>query len=668
VYLLVALVVGVLFIACQNPITDPGDSGGESDTAATYTITYDANGATGGDVPTDDSEYESGVSATVLDNTGALVKDGYRFTGWNTAADASGDSYQAGDTLTIDGASVTLYAQWVALGEYTVSYNANGADGGSPPAAQTKIEGTDLTLATNSGGLTKTGHTFVGWNTADDGSGTVYAEGATYTDDADLALYAQWQINSYTVTFNSNGGSNVTSQTVDYGGTITEPAAPTKTGETFGGWFTDDGTFASAWDFVNDTVSGDLTLHAQFAPDIAQILASDGAADDYFGYSVSISGDYAIVGAHYDDDNGFASGSAYIFRRTGTNSWDAGTKITAADNAAGDGFGNSVSISGDYAIVGARSDDDNGSNSGSAYIFRRTGTNSWDAGTKITASDGAADDRFGASVSISGDYAIVGARGDDDNGSNSGSAYIFRRTGTNSWDAGTKIIPSDGSASEFDYFGSSVSISGDYAIVGAYGDASGSGSAYIFQRTGPTGTNSWDAGTNITPWFVSIGSEFGSSVSISGDYAIVGAQNDDDNGTDSGSAYIFQRTGPTGINSWDAGTKITASDGAPDDRFGVSVSISGDYAIVGAWDDDDNGSFSGSAYIFRRTGTNSWDAGTKITASDGAAGDRFGYSVSISGDYAIVGAWYDDDNGSNSGSAYIFRRTGSNSWDAEITP
>ncbi|MBA7679911.1 hypothetical protein ES703_88217 [subsurface metagenome] len=178
-----------------------------------------------------------------------------------------------------------------------------------------------------------------------------------------------------------------------------------------------------------------------------------------------------------DDDNGSNSGSAYIFKRDGT-SWSEQAKLTASDGAAYDRFGSSVSVSGDYAIVGALLDDDNGTSSGSAYIFRRYGT-SWSEQAKLTASDGAASDRFGSSVSVSGDYTIAGAYGDD---SSSGSAYIFERSGT-SWSEQAKLLASDGAAS--DYFGWSVSISGVYAIVGAYLDddsGGGSGSAYMFGK------------------------------------------------------------------------------------------------------------------------------------------------------------------------------------------
>lgn len=207
-----ALVATLLLLSCENPVNsaDSEDSARTVPQAPqTYRVTYDANGATNGEVPADSTSYETAETATVLDNTGELVKDGHRFIGWNTADDATGNGYQAGDSLTIESADVTLYAHWVVLGEYAVTYNANGADSGIVPSAQTKTEGIDLEVAAGTGSLARTGHTFAGWNTADDGSGTAYAEGATYSDDADLVLYAVWEINSYTVSFNSNGGTDV---------------------------------------------------------------------------------------------------------------------------------------------------------------------------------------------------------------------------------------------------------------------------------------------------------------------------------------------------------------------------------------------------------------------------------------------------------------------------
>ena len=314
-------------------------------------------------------------------------------------------------------------------------------------------------------------------------------------------------------------------------------------------------------------------------------------------------------------------------------------KITAADGDALDSFGRSVSVSGDYIVVGAFTDGDNGLNSGSAYIFKRNGT-SWTQEVKTLPSDGAAGDQFGNSVSISGDYAVMGARYDDDNGSSSGSAYVFKRTGP-SWVQEAKLLSSDGAAD--DWFGFSVSISGDYAVVGAFGDddnGTSSGSAYVFKRTG----TSWTEEAKLLPSDGATDDWFGNKVSISGDYAVVGAWGDDDNGSFSGSAYVFKRTG----TSWAQEVKLLASDGAASDYFGFPVSILGDYAVVGA-----SGDGSGSAYVFKRTGT-SWAQEVKLLASDGAASDYFGFSVSITVDYAVVGAFADDDNGTDAGSVYLY--------------
>jgi hypothetical protein len=375
-----------------------------------------------------------------------------------------------------------------------------------------------------------------------------------------------------------------------------------------------------------------------------KLLASDADDNDQFGISVSISGDYAIVGAPNDNDKGTDSGSAYIFWWDGT-SWVQQAKLLASDGDAIDFFGYSVSISGDYSIVGAGGDDDKGNWSGSAYIFKREGA-AWVQQAKLLASDGAAGDEFGISVSISGDHAIVGAYEDDDKGTDSGSAYIFKRDGE-TWSQQQKLLASDGAVE--DYFGVAVSICDDLAIIGAIGDddkGNYSGSAYIFKWTG----TSWSQQAKLLASDGAADDLFGISVSISGDYAIVGAdQYYNSSGT--GKAYIFERSGA----NWVQKPKLTASDGTEQDKFGICVSISGDYAIVGAYLDDAKGSNSGSAYIFKRKGT-AWVQEKKLLASDGAQGDQFGWSVSISGDYAIVGARGDDDRGNASGSAYLFQR------------
>ena len=271
--------------------------------------------------------------------------------------------------------------------------------------------------------------------------------------------------------------------------------------------------------------------------------------------------------------------------------------------------------------------------------------NTWSQTAKLTASDAALEDFFGYSVSISGDKAIVGAHGNDDAISNSGSAYIFSLS-NNTWSQTAKITASD--AALEDFFGYSVAISGDKVIVGAFGDDdnyANSGSSYIYVLTNGT----WAQVAKLTAADAAASDSFGQSVSISGDKAIVGARFNDDNGANSGSAYIFELTNGT----WTQVVKLTAADAAAYDSFGESVSISGNKAIIGAYGDDDNGSNSGSAYIFELT-NGTWAQVEKLTAADAAADDYFGYSVSISGDKAIVGSFSNDHNGTDSGAVYFF--------------
>lgn len=353
-----------------------------------------------------------------------------------------------------------------------------------------------------------------------------------------------------------------------------------------------------------------------------QLAASDAASGDYFG-TVSISGDYAVIGAPFDDS---IQGSAYIFYRSGS-SWTQQAKLVAGDGAANDYFGNSVSMSGDTVVIGAASKDSTSpslSNSGSAYVFVRSGT-SWTQEAQLVASDAADDDKFGTSVAISGDYIIVGAFVDDDNGSASGSAYVFMRTGT-TWSEQAKLTASDGANG--DNFGYSVSISGSYAVVGAEHDDTEQGSAYVFERTGST----WSQMQKLTASDAATNVDFGQSVSISGSSIIIGAPAHDGPSTltnaDYGRAYIFVSDGTT----WTEQQKIVSNDNGQYDWFGWSVAISSDDALVGArFDDYDPGSGSivnsGSAYVFTRPASpppsTSPGPSTPPTATSGTHNRRF---------------------------------------------
>lgn len=373
-----------------------------------------------------------------------------------------------------------------------------------------------------------------------------------------------------------------------------------------------------------------------------QVIASDDGANDEFGISVSISEDYAIIGAPYDDSGGSDSGSAYIFKRNG-NSWIQEAKLTANDADIGDRFGFSVHISGSYAIVGAHEDDDKGFNSGSAYIFQRSGI-TWSLMTKLTAFDGAVSDNFGYSVSISSSHAVIGANADDDD---AGSAYVFVRN-SNVWGLEDKLTANDRTSD--DYFGQSVAISGLYLVIGSYRDddaGSDSGSAYVFSRV----NNAWSQQAKLLPSDGAPSDAFGYSVAISGNTAVIGTWRDDDTGIGSGSAYVFSRSG----TNWTEHAKLIANDGRAFDRFGFSVGIDGDNIVIGASHEDYNGINSGSAYIYEGSGAN-WTQTAKLTANNGDVDDRFGRAVAVSGVYALIGAHFSDPVFTNSGSAYFFKK------------
>lgn len=209
----------------------------------------------------------------------------------------------------------------------------------------------------------------------------------------------------------------------------------------------------------------------------AELEASGSPTDQYFGVTVALSGDTALAGAFGDDDNGPDSGSTYVFVRAGS-IWTFQTKLLPSDAAPQDRFGSSVSSSGDTALVGTEADDDHGASSGSAYVFVRNGA-SWTQQAKLVADDGIRFDNFGSDVSLSGDTALVSSAGNAD-----GSAYVFVRSGT-SWTREAKLQAMDGPV--YEYFAHSVAVSGDVAVIGDTSDNEDdpySGAAYVFVRYG----------------------------------------------------------------------------------------------------------------------------------------------------------------------------------------
>jgi FG-GAP repeat/RTX calcium-binding nonapeptide repeat (4 copies) len=391
-----------------------------------------------------------------------------------------------------------------------------------------------------------------------------------------------------------------------------------------------------------------ITIDPLVVTEEAHLFASDAAAVDLFGSSVALSGDTALVGALADDSpTGVNAGSAYVFVRNGT-TWTEQAHLVASDGEGGDQFGQAVSVAGDIALIGAYGDDTSaGVDAGSAYVFVRNGT-TWTEQAHLVASDGAEGNSFGLAVAIAGETALVGATPLDDShaGTNAGSAYVFVRSGT-TWTEQAHLVASDGEGG--DQFGRSVAVAGDTALIGAYRDettaGTDTGSAYVFVRSGTT----WIEQAHLVASDGAEGDRLGRSVAVAGHTALIGAPADDTPaGPNTGSAYVFVRSGST----WTEQAHLIPSDEAG--GFG-SVAVAGDTALIG---DPTTGTAAGpntgSAYVFARSGS-TWTEQAHISASDGNRNDLFGGSVAVTSDLALVGADADDtDAGPDAGSVYVF--------------
>jgi hypothetical protein len=312
---------------------------------------------------------------------------------------------------------------------------------------------------------------------------------------------------------------------------------------------------------------------------VREVRAADARAGDNFGIAVSLDADTLAVGAHNTDDAGLSSGAVYLFERHAgdADQWDQIAKIVAPDAAAGDNFGFAVALHGDTLVVGAFNDDDFGASSGGAYVFSRNqgGANRWGAVRKLLPADGARGDTFGYSVAVDGEFAVVGSRWDDDRGSSSGSAYVFRRDqgGANQWGQMQKLIAGDGVAQ--DQFGHAVAIDGAKILVGApFHDAvqEDGGAAYAFTLTG----SDWTPADKLAPGTLGAGDRFGHALAIRGATAVVGARFDEVAGEGAGAAYVYRTA------DWSLIFTVRASDAAANQEFGATVGLADTFFAIGA--------------------------------------------------------------------------------------
>ncbi|MGE4602271.1 MAG: dockerin type I domain-containing protein [Planctomycetota bacterium] len=418
--------------------------------------------------------------------------------------------------------------------------------------------------------------------------------------------------------------------------------------------------------------------------EVDQLTASNPFPGNSFGASVSVSGDVLVVGA-FDYINGSNQGSVYLFERDINGAWLQTQELSdLGGGGLASGYGSSVSIMDDVIVVGQPHDDVQGIDSGSVLVYELDNLGFWQETQKLLQPGGTIGDGFGSSVDICDDVIAIGVPGDDDQGPDSGSAFVFERDNAGIWQPTPLPLPSGGAP--VDHFGSAVSISANTIVIGSQWDddqGPNSGSAFVYQRDTLTG-----------PWLetekllASDGAQefwFGSAVSISGEtIAVAGGYyfvNGGGPGWPIGRAYIYTLD-PTcqlpslevcdngidddcdgwidcedpdcaGFSVWQPPVQLLDPNGAAGDWFGISVAVSGDTIVVGSQYDDDQGSDSGSAFVFERVG-GVWQPPVQLLDPNGAAGDWFGWSVAVSGDTIVVGSRFDDDQGTDSGSAFVF--------------
>lgn len=376
-----------------------------------------------------------------------------------------------------------------------------------------------------------------------------------------------------------------------------------------------------------------------------KLFSHDTRQHDCFGRSLAINGDLLIAGAKGDDERGNNSGAAYIFKRVGE-AWVEQAKLKASDATTNDFFGFSVGISGDTAIVGAWQQDEKGNGAGAAYVFRQH-EGQWAQEAKLTARDGRPFAEFGYAVAIEGDTAVIGARQDSERGDASGAAYVFRRDGLK-WTQEAKLSARD--TRPADQFGGAVALDADVAVIGASGhDSAGTdaGAAYVFRKS----AEGWKLESKLTANNAMPQDAFGYSVAIDRDTVVAGAYRSDTADVDAGSLYVFARQDggwhqAQQLTPYDAipsewfGWSVGLHDG--------TLVVGAWYDTHGS---DKEGPF-GSAYVFKcRDGR--WQHERKLVANKGNPFDLFGWAVAVGARTVGIGARLDDEAALEGGAVYV---------------
>jgi len=381
----------------------------------------------------------------------------------------------------------------------------------------------------------------------------------------------------------------------------------------------------------------------------ARLTAQDGASFDYFGWSVALKGNLALVGAIYGPGPANPDqGAVYVFERGGT-TWFQQARLNANENTVGAQFGAAVALNGQTALIGAPTYTSTPSYAitGAAYVFTRSGV-AWTQQARLNANDGEDGDHFGVAVALDGDTALIGAPNNAVTAGGQGAAYVFARNGA-SWTQRQRLTASNGAVD--DHFGNAVALSGEKALIGAYLYGSDDrGALYTFRR----GATNWTQTDQTLAPNPTAGARFGVSVALDGNTAVIGASLGlFQTGVDQRSAYVFVYGG-----EWFLVRRLGPELGSANDRFGYAVALDGDTVLAGAYRGDAAANDQGAAYAFTLRDSRSVEQ-QKLTAQDGATNDRFGSAVALDGDTLVVGAWGDTIGANvNQGSVYIFTRNG----------
>jgi MYXO-CTERM domain-containing protein len=434
----------------------------------------------------------------------------------------------------------------------------------------------------------------------------------------------------------------------------------------------------------------------------AQLVASDRQGGDYYGVSVAIDADTAVVGATSEDDGGQGAGAAYVYERS-AGAWSQAAKLTASNASAADSFGRRVTVDGArLAVTAPKQGYFNFDQGGAAYLFEQTGSG-WVEQQIVTSLDRNTVDRFGSGLALSGASLLIGASQHDEVGSDSGAGYLFDHDGTG-WSQTDELLPPTGE--RHNVYSGGIDISGDTVIVGSRHDSKRdyhAGAAHAYEHDG----SSWGPNTRIDDGSGGTDHRFGSATAVDADIMAIGqptaqsyvrgtvflyertsngawSQSGSINGddveadrfgmaldlelrrlavgapwdADGGAVYVFDQSL---VGSWTQSARLIPADNAQYDGFGSAVDLGSGQLIAGATGHAPSGTETGVAYVFENV-SGSWTEAAKLVGSDSAYYDHFGESVAIDGARAAVGAPDHNSAGTpDAGAVYIFEK-GANGW------